>query len=234
MDQHSADDASTRISEEAKEKLRTMADHRNRDENGHFIPLKKDAPPSESQPPKPDSSAHPLTSFLHSQSSKSTDKDDTLVDVHVNNPLKRITQLLEDIKKEKAFSFNIKGSLGLTGVILVVTSFGIFGGTQVLCSRGEQAHIGTLTVLTLPEEKPVTWVTRAQTIWDAMTGTERPAKTNLPRLALVQQDEVVYRLVGLTSHKNLLPGNRYLITGEVDACTQTITIKDPRALQLYE
>ena len=215
MDKQSDAPEENGTSGQKKEKLKTFADHRVRDEEGHFIPLKNDSPPADSQPTKPtDSSTNPLTSFLHSQSSKSSSNDDTLVDVHVNNPLKRITQLLEDIKKEKAFSFNIKGSLGLTGVILVVTSFGILGGTQAFCNRGEQAHIGTLTVLTLPETKPATWVTRVQTIWDAMTGTERPAKTNLPRLALVQQDEVVYHVVGLTSNKNLIANSRYLITGE--------------------
>jgi len=36
-------------------------------------------------------------------------------------------ELLQDIKKQKAFSFTLKGSLGIAGVALALGMFGIFG-----------------------------------------------------------------------------------------------------------
>lgn len=65
-----------------------------------------------------------------------TKDDDTLINVHVGNPLEKIVKLLEQLKKQKAFSFTIKGTLGLAGIALFITAFGIFGGTKAFCSRG--------------------------------------------------------------------------------------------------
>ncbi|MDO8658298.1 MAG: hypothetical protein Q7K55_06155 [Candidatus Levybacteria bacterium] len=76
-----------------------------------------------------------------------TEDKDTLIDVHVNNPLKRIVELLQDIKKQKVFSFSVKGSLGIAGIALVLTGIGIFGGTEAFCSKGAQSHIGTIKAL---------------------------------------------------------------------------------------
>src|SRR3989338_7295204 len=54
-------------------------------------------------------SKNPISNFLRNNTSVSKTKDDsTLLEIHIGNPLRKITQLLEEIKKQKAFSFTLK------------------------------------------------------------------------------------------------------------------------------
>src|SRR5438046_1279755 len=73
--------------------------------------------------------------------------DDDILDVHIGNPLYKITKLLEEIKKQKAFSFTLKGSLGIAGVVLAFTFLGVLGAGNVLCSKGVQSEIGVVQIL---------------------------------------------------------------------------------------
>lgn len=216
------------------EHLSQLAQERPRDEQGHFIPL-----PDPKPIPDPSTSVTPgkniLSRFFHDNSavSKTTD-DNTLIDVHIGNPLRRISQLLEDIKNQKAFTFNVKGSLGLAGILLVLTTFGIFGGTRALCNKGEQSRIGRIMQLNLPRQPEVpSLIQRAQNIWNALTGKttqEKPTAQN--RLVLIQQDQTVFHILG-TIPANILGVSTatFILTGDIDNCSQTITVKDPKAIQ---
>jgi hypothetical protein len=73
----------------------------------------------------------------------------------VGNPLHKIVELLQDIKKQKAFSFTLKGSLGIAGVALALGMFGIFGAGNLLCEKGTQKEIGVIKTLSVMEEEPV-------------------------------------------------------------------------------
>src|SRR3989338_3621357 len=100
-------------------------------------------------------SKNPISNFLRNNTSVSKTKDDsTLLEIHIVNPLRKITQLLEEIKKQKVFSFTLKGSLGIMGVALALSVFGIFGGSKMLCDKGVQTKLGTLKILAVPENEP--------------------------------------------------------------------------------
>jgi len=90
-----------------KEEHQDVASKMQRDEHGHFA--EKEFSPSAPSNPSVTSALKKLISPTLSK----TEDQDTLIDVHVSNPLKRIVELLQDIKKQKAFSFTLKGSLGL-------------------------------------------------------------------------------------------------------------------------
>jgi hypothetical protein len=210
-----------------EEQHKDVASHMPRDEDGHFI-----STPSQEVPGK-----NILSNFLHNNSavSKTTD-DNTLIDVHIGNPLRRISQLLEDIKKQKAFSFNIKGSLGLAGILVILTTFGIFGGTRALCSKGEQSRIGRVIQLNLPQQpSSPSLIQRAQNIWEALfskTAQKQPTAQN--RLVLVENDKTVFHILGSISANIIeISGPPVILTGDIDSCAQTITVKDPKAIQEY-
>ena len=82
--------------------------------------------------------------------------DDDLLDVHIGNPLHKIVLLLQDIKKQKAFSFTLKGSIGIAGVVLVFSFLGVLGAGNILCAKGTQTQIGTLKVLNIKQDPPST------------------------------------------------------------------------------
>src|SRR3989344_7500955 len=119
---------------EAKSKV---AQEKPRDEEGHFIEnIKK--------------SAKETLSHLEKNVDYNKKQDD-LLNVHVGNPLKRVTDLLEDIKRQKAFAFTLKGSLGLAGVAIALSVFGIFGGSKMLCDKGTQTEVGIIRILNVQE-----------------------------------------------------------------------------------
>lgn len=158
-----------------------------------------------------------------------TDDEDTLVNVHVNNPLKKITKLLEDIKKQKAFSFSIKGSLGIAGIALVITTFGIFGGTKAFCSRGSQTFIGTLQVLSYEEvvSGNVPWIDYVKSvIWK-----EEPELQK--RIIVLRPDSSILHVTQVTElEAKKFIQQRVFVTGEYDACSETLQVSEPNAMQV--
>lgn len=215
-------------SQNKKEFLSELASRRARDEHGHFAPN----PQPQSSP---SNNSGILTDLLHDSAaiSKTTD-DDTLLNVHIGNPLRRITLLLEEIKKQKAFSFSIKGSLGLAGIILVLSTFGIFGGTKALCAKGVQSHIGFIRVLDLPEDSSdPSFIDRALAIWNTLIGKSNNSSSK-SRLVLVKQNQDTLRVTGaLPDDLSILKINQVIATGDMDSCSQTLTLKSPKSMQIY-
>ena len=119
---------------ETRAKKSRIAEERPRDEDGHFITREEEKEHEKKNP----------VERLFSENVHYSKKQDDLLDLHVGNPLRRITLLLEQIKKQKAFSFSIKGSLGIMGVALVAGTFGVLGVNNVLCDKGVQTRRGVL------------------------------------------------------------------------------------------
>lgn len=211
--------------EHKKQVLSEFADNRPRDEHGHFIPTEgpnKDVPDT-----KP---SVPITDVIKSQIKiEETKDDDTLVDVHISNPLKRIQELLEDIKKQKAFTFSIKGSLGLAGIILVLTTFGIFGGSKAFCEKGIQTQTGSVRALDMTEEA----TDPNLPLWQKIINFILPSpKTQTNRIVLFPSTGSPIHLVsGYSSQLQKLDGQNIIVTGTFDACSQTLSINDPQAIQ---
>lgn len=222
-----------------------------RDEHGHFIHSAADSasaaavpgaapsvppPPVAPAPAPSQASTHPLVDDLipHTVSIDHKVDDNTLLDVHLGNPLRRIQALLEDIKSQKAFSFTLKGSLGIAGIALVITTFGIFGGTQAFCSKGTQSEIGTLKVLDVAVPHAVPFIpSQVVSAWEALTGQE-DTKTH-QRLVLIKQDQSVLQVI--RSQAVALSEADYaspvIVTGDYDSCSQTLSLKDAHAVQSY-
>lgn len=157
----------------------------------------------------------------------SKNKDD-LLDVHIGNPLRRITELLEEIKRQKAFSFTLKGSLGIAGVALALGVFGILGGGRILCDKGIQTQLGTIKMLAV-QEKELDGLPIISNILDWFN-----PKPTYNRTILIREDNSAIRLpysreVNLSQYNNL----GVITTGNYDSCAQTLTIKDPTAVEIY-
>lgn len=189
---------------------------RPRDKRGHFI-KKPDEKEGKSIWEK----------FLISHTGHYKNEDD-LLDIHIGNPLHRIAKLLEDIKKQKAFSFTIKGSLGIAGVILVLSVVGIFGGGKIICDKGTQTYIGTIKVLKAKEiyQKKVPVLSYFLDI------VAPPVKEIKNRTVLIKSNEEVISLpyndaVDLTIYNN----QRVAVTGGYDVCSETLNVTDPNAIE---
>jgi len=154
---------------------------------------------------------------------------DKLLDIHIGNPLRRITELLEEIKKQKAFSFTLKGSLGIAGVFLALSIFGILGGGQILCDKGIQSQIGTVKILNIKETQSRSDIPVLSLIINYFA-----PRTTYNRTILVNDEDktinIPYtRAINIESYKNL----KVVATGNYDSCSKELKIEDQSGIESY-
>lgn len=201
------------------------AEQETRDENGHFA---KKVSEQTSQP----STKSFFNKFFSNGPKENTD---TLIDVHVNNPLHKITSILEDIKKQKAFSFYLKGSLGLTGILVLVAGASLFGGFKVFCNKGLQSHLGKIKILAL-EEKQVKDFSSNSTFsyfWEKVKSTSN-SKLNF-RTILAEPNGSLVHIERSASLKDFtftpFVNQEVIITGEYDSCSNTLLLNSENAIE---
>ena len=196
-----------------------IAQERPRDADGHFVHVDPNAPP----PNIPQAAADYIESHTHP-----TGKDD-LLDVHVGNPLERIEKILLDIKKQKAFSFTLKGSLGLAGVALALGLFGVFGGNQLLCSHGTQTFQGIVRTLNYNESP------RSTTPFIGPFLDKISPQAGKQRKILIRDNKEILDLP-FSQSIDLGPFEAYhvLVTGSYNSCSQTLSVTDPSGVEFSQ
>ena len=209
--------------EETREKKSEIAEVKLRDEHGHFV--KKEIP---QVPTTPKNLATKLLEEINGSTANVKESSDDLIDVHVGNPLRKIVVLLQDIKKQKAFSFTLKGSLGIAGVALALGVFGVFGGGQILCERGDQSQIGEVKVLDIKQESSA----KIPVIGDLINYLSPKVLDN--RVVLIKNDETA---LTVSYSKNVdvakFINHSVIATGNYNSCSQTLTVNDAKGLQIY-
>ena len=206
-----------------------VAEEKPRDSEGHFVHIDHPTQEAAATTP-PQHQPNPISQFLHDETVIHSTNKDELVDIHVGNPLKKIQTLLEEIKKQKAFTFDIKGSLGVAGIVLVLGTFGVFGGTKALCNKGSLSKIGVIQTLTY-EDRESNFFTR----YIPFAKDFLPERTS-KRMVLITDDKSVIRLHfkenAMSATKRLLT-IPYLVTGDFDSCSQSLAVDSPFSLQPY-
>lgn len=213
-------------SPETRELKSQIAENRPRDSHGHFI-HKETQPITNNQ--SPITHSNPFSQFLRNQTTVHKGNDDELVDIHIGNPLRKIQTLLEDIKRQKAFSFTLKGSLGIMGVVLVAGTFGILGGSKALCDKGTQTKIGQIRELTYKENSEKTFIDYIPFLESYFP------ERKIPRKILIDNTGKVTHLVlknNISLPNSQLPSSdSYFATGSYDTCSETLTVTDQTGVQ---
>lgn len=154
---------------------------------------------------------------------------DKLLDIHVGNPLRRIAELLEEIKQQKAFSFTLKGSLGIAGVFLALSLFGVLGGGQILCDKGVQTQIGTVKVLNIKEVETASDIP----ILSSFINYFGPRNTYNRTVIVTESGKAISvpysRFAKIADYKNL----KVAATGNYNSCSEELTISENTAIELY-
>lgn len=194
-----------------------VAVKRPRDENGHFI-----------------------KSGILNVSENKTANDETLVDLKVTNPLRRITHILEQIRRRQSTVVDFKFTIPLIALplfMLLAFSLGKAGG--IACGDNVQTKLGLLYTLR---------TTSANHATGLFANTKQTIATNLPFLApllgqveqpltnrqiLIQRDNTALTIenphkVELTAYHT----RQVFVTGKVNTCEQTIEVNDDSDVQL--
>ena len=213
-------------SDETRELKSEIAKEKVRDSEGHFV---------HSEPVKPQSANQSAENSLGKFLSSHTDynpKNDDLLNVHVGNPLRKITQLLEDLKKQKAFSFTLKGSLGIVGVVLALSLLGIFGGDRLLCNKGIQSQIGVIKTLQV-KEKANSQIPIIGSLLNLFNNSSVRNSVLTNRTILIRRDDSTISIVkpSALTIPSYMQGSSVIVTGNYDACVSTISIKETKSIE---
>lgn len=213
-----------------REVLHEVAQHRPRDAEGHFLNSDKNSQSTV------DVDKHKSSEIPGVEIHKTTD-DETLVDVHVNNPMHKIAELLEEIKKQKAFSFTLKGSIGVAGVVLSLTMFGVFGTTHILCDKGVQSKVGVLRVLQFQEDVSPSLV---QKIRDAgeyytalLTGKQPVKKVQKWMVLQVRSGDLIHLSGDGLEQVGMMENQLVYVSGVYDSCSKTLKLQGINPVEQY-
>lgn len=193
-----------------------IAVKRVRDANGHFI----------------------KSSLVNMQENKSAN-DETLVDVKVTNPLRRITQILEQIRRRQSTVVDFKFTIPLVALplfMLLAFSLGKAGG--VTCGGNTQTKIGLLYSLRtndtnqtgLFEKTKQTLTANLPFLAPLLTGNANPV---INRQILIQRDNTAITIenpnnIQLTTYNT----RQVFVTGKVNTCENTIEVDNESSVQL--
>ena len=154
---------------------------------------------------------------------KRTNDDNTLINIRVGNPFHKIALLLKQIKKQKAFTFTLKGSMGIMGVTLTLATFGIFGGNKILCDKGTQSQIGILRELTVTEtitpDKPLLDKIKA-----FLNKTPSPTITPTKRVVLVIGSEATHLILDGRKNYGEFFNQMVIATGTYNSCNMEMKV----------
>lgn len=182
--------------------------------------------------PKNTKKPNPLTRLFSKTTSIEKTDDDDLVDIRVGNPLRKITELLQEIKRQKAFSFTLKGSLGIMGVVMVAGTFGIMGGTRALCDKGIQTKVGTVKILRYQDPMDETWLDYVPILSSIL-----PKHTS-SRTVMLTPDNKILKIKlpnnSLISTNYQLQTTDYFATGSYDTCSETLSLDDQSSLEIIQ
>ncbi len=204
-----------------------------RDELGRFH--KKSQPSSPPSPPPPDHNQNVFTRFLKSEAALKKTKDDNKF-IEIYNPFLPLIRIFSEMKRQKAFYLHFTASLGITGVVVVLGSVGIFGTIyNPFCDKGLQSHAGTIQVLSFKEQPPKPSLL-AQGIQFLSFGIVPAASNNQPpyvQRVVLKSPEATIHLVHQEPRILILNNQSVIATGNFDACSKTLTIHDQTAIEIY-
>jgi len=194
-----------------------VAVKRIRDANGHFI----------------------KSDLINVQENKSAN-DETLVDVKVTNPLRRITQILEQIRRKQSTVVDLKFTIPLVALplfMLLAFSLGKAGG--VTCGGNTQTKLGLLYTLRAAgsTKQPGLFERTKQTVATNFTflapllGNTQIAPAN--HQILIQRDNIAFTIENPKNIPLITYNTRQIfVTGKVNTCENTIMIENESDVQL--
>ncbi|MDP2692836.1 MAG: hypothetical protein Q8O88_04325 [bacterium] len=177
------------------------------DEYGHFI--RKDPQ---------------VSGLLHTAT---TNDDETLIDVKVNNPLHKITQLLQQIKSHQSTTVSMRFTIPLIALPIVLLAAFQLGRVQTTCSPVFTSQVGNLQILSLQVPKiDSSWYSPFVNL---LPGNFIPQKTigftREDRAVLLTQDGNTLSLLPAKGlNLSALNNMQVIVSGEYSACNKAITI----------
>ncbi len=160
----------------------------------------------------------------------SEDKEgETLVDIKVHNPLKRITQILQEIKNHQTTTVSLRFTIPLIALPIVLFVAFQVGRAQSLCAQNFRTEQGRLQILTI--KAPVnnqsvlslllSFFPRVPSLSDPLD-----LQSQVRTILVTPGNEVISIIHPEDVDPQPYVGQTVLLTGNYSACTQSMTLDD--------
>lgn len=162
--------------------------------------------------------------------------DETIIDIKVQNPLRKIIHILEEIKKHQSTTFSFRFTIPLIALpIFLLIAFQL-GRAQTACSQSFTSKIGLIRNVTVdaPKDQP-NWWSQLFSFLPGVPPFEKPSDL-MPakRSILVSRDGDVITIlpasgISLLSYQN----QAVILTGNYSACTHVVTLDSPQNITSF-
>lgn len=186
-----------------------------------------------------DANGHFIKKGLLSIEENKNQKDETLIDVKVTNPLHRITMILQDIKRRQATTIDLKFTIPLIALpvfMLIAFSLGKNASVLAACQGNTQTKIGVIYILKSIPATPQGLSAKISGFFSFLpffdkTNTNQIQTVNRP--ILIQRDNSTMTLNN-QSNVNLTPyqTRQVFATGIFNSCENTLTLQSADDVQL--
>lgn len=196
-----------------------------------------------------DANGHFIKNNILSVDEESDPNDETLINLKVTNPLRRIIMILKDIKRRQATTIDLKFTIPLIALpvfMLIAFSLGKNSSVLAACGGNVQTKIGLLYTLQatdsnqpgLFEKTKQTLTTNLPFLAPLLTTNYLPGgSTSSGRQAnhqiLIQRDNTAITIenpknISLTTYNT----RQVFVTGKVNTCENTIEVQNDSSVQL--
>lgn len=208
-----------------------------RDAHGHFIPRSR-AVQKVTETLKT-AEKDLISQLVNIEQNKTTD-DTTLVDVKITNPLRRITQILENIKKHQSTQVDLKFTIPLIALpIVILGAFTLGRFTTNPCESGITTMNGVIYQLQSKEVAQFPGFVERLTGFVTFFNPFAPKKVETvgQRIVLVTDEGKTVQLISNASTTRDVvtsyTGRRVFVTGDSNHCTQTLSLKNSQDIELF-
>lgn len=167
---------------------------------------------------------------------KETEDDSTLIDIKVTNPLKRIYELLQDIKKHQSTTFSLRFTIPLIALpIFLFVAFQL-GRSSYVCTQEFTSKKGIIkiTKVDIPTRQDG-FLTR---LWNNLGA---PVISSMSSNYVTEErmllDNQTGSIIQVISAKAIdvqkYKDQAVIITGTYSSCTETITLNSENNITLY-
>ena len=169
-------------------------------------------------------------------SAKETEDDATLIDIKVTNPLKRIYELLQDIKKHQSTTFSLRFTIPLIALpIFLLVAFHLGRGSYV-CTQEFTSKKGIIKIVNI--DVPVVNENFFSNLWVKLglpdtDGTSTLYTTNDRVLLDSQTGEIVQVLTAKAIDINKYQDRNVIVSGTYSTCTHTMTLNSENNISIY-
>ena len=167
---------------------------------------------------------------------KEGEDDSTLIDIKVTNPLKRIYELLQDIKKHQSTTFSLRFTIPLIALpIFLLVAFQLGRGSYV-CTQDFTSKKGVIkiTKVDIPVEQNGLFTQLWRTLRAPAISSTTSSYITEDRLLLdTQLGDIIHILANKSIDMAYFQDQTVIVSGIYSSCTNVLTLNSQKNIVIY-